>query len=253
MSSMDNPPQQTSISDDQIDRREQPYNGRETGPITRVQLSTDNITTLHGIVYDIDLHLLRPDGPMPGANTSPKQFFRKTLGPILDRHPALAGAEVRDTGRNVHVITWLDVPCVFGTDGERRRWAGIVQVVQAALPIDPDQPGITALTRPIGSINSKTGRRVELLRPGKPVPVAEVLRLYDQMARCPFRTVMGILLGGDRVSPCPVCRVEETSLSALDHVGRCCGSCGKVKLDQVYDLFLIPRAATGKEATDVKI
>jgi hypothetical protein len=242
--------QQSNINDDQLDRREQPYNARESGPIQRVQLATDNITQLHGIVLDIDLNLIRTDCPVPVTTTGPGEFYETTLGPMLDRHPALAGAEVRDSGRNVHVNIWFDAPVTFETDGERRRWAGIVQVVQAALPIDPDQPGITALTRPLGSINGKTGREVTCLRPGTPVPIAEVLRLYDQMVRSPFRTVMGILLGADRISPCPICGAEGSTLSAIDHVGRCYGSCGTVKLEQLYDVFLAPRVTKRKEAND---
>jgi hypothetical protein len=249
---VDDSSRKSNIDDDQVDRREQPYNGRETGPIQKVQFATDNITELNGIVLDIDLHLIRTDCPVPVTTTGPGGFHKTTLGPMLDRHPALAGAEVRDSGRGLHVIIWFDEPVTFNTDGERRRWAGIVQAVQAALPIDPDQPGITALTRPLGSINGKTGREVTCLRPGTPVPVAEVLRLYDQMLRSPFRTVMRILLGADRVSPCAICGAEGSTLSALDHVGRCYGSCGTVKLEQIYDVFLAPRATRRKEASDAE-
>jgi hypothetical protein len=37
-------------------------------------------------------------------------------------------------------------------------------------------------------------------------------------------------------------------MSAIDHVGRCYGSCGTVKLEQLYDVFLAPRATKRKEA-----
>jgi hypothetical protein len=250
MSIMDDATQESNIDIDRVDLREQPYNGREIGPFERVQLPTDLITSVDGIVYDIDLHLFRTDSPVQVMIASRRKFYRTTLKPMLDRHPALAGAEVRDTGRGVHAIVWFDAPVVFNSDGERRRWAGIVQVVQAALPIDPDQPGITALTRPLGSINGKTGREVKCLTRGTPVPVADVLQLFQQMVQSPFRTLMGILLGADRVSPCPVCRVEGTSLAALDQVGRCYGSCGNVKLEQLYDVFLAPRKPQRKEVVD---
>ena len=252
MSIVDDSSRESKINNDQVDLREQVYNGRETGPIQRVQLATDNITTLHGIVFDIDPDLYRDNAPLIVAGSDPKRFYEETLGPWLGRHAALAGAEVRDSGRGFHVIPWFDEPVIFQSEGERRRWAGIVQVVQAALPIDPDQPGITALTRPIGSVNGKTDHEVKLIKPGTPVPVAEVLRLYEQLARSPFRTVMGTLLGTDRVSPCPICQAEGTSLSALDQVGRCYGSCGTVKLEQLYDLFLAPRTAKGKGASDAE-
>jgi hypothetical protein len=230
-----------------IDLREQPYNAREVGPVDRVQLPVENITSLHGIIFDIDRDHFRDVERAQRELSSPKPFALRTLVPMLDRHPALRGAEVRDTGRNLHAIVWFDEPVVFVDDGLRRRWAGHVRVVQAALPIDPDQPGITALTRPVGSVNGKTGRTVGIIRPGTPVPAAEVLGLYDQLARSPFRTVMGILLGAGRVSPCPICRVEGSSLSALDREGRCYGSCGKVKLERLYDVFLAPRSPASKE------
>jgi hypothetical protein len=232
---------------ERVDLREQTFNGRESGPIDRVQLPVENITTLHGIVLDLDLGLLRADGPAPLDLSGPEEYARATLLPMLSRHPALRGAEVRDTGRNLHTIVWLDPPIEFQDDGQRRRWAGIVRAVQAALPIDPDQPGITALTRPVGSVNGKTGREVRVLRPGTPVPADEVLRLYDRLARSPFRTVMEILLGSDRVSPCPCCRAEGSSLAALDREGRCYGSCGRVRLERLYDAYLIPRTPASKE------
>ena len=233
-----------------IDAREQPYNSRETGPIDRVQLPVENITVLHGIVLDVDLDLYRPDGPTPLDLSSPRAFADSTLIPMLDRHAALRGAEVRDSGRNIHVIVWLAEPVVLADDGTRRRWAGMVKVIQASLPIDPDMPGITALTRPVGSINSRTNRPVAILRPGTPVPASELLKLHDQMTRTPFQAVMGILFGPDRVSPCPICRAAGSSLAALPRHGQCYGSCGKVKLERLYDVFLAPRALITVECAD---
>jgi hypothetical protein len=249
LSNIDDSSPESNPGDNRIDFREQPFNTRSTGPITRVQFSQETITALHGVVFDIDLNLFRDDAPNVTPGAGPEQFHERTLRPWLDRHPVLARAEVRDSGRGLHVLLWFDQPVVFENESERQRWAGIVKVVQAALPIDPDQPGITALTRPIGSTNGKTGRPVTCLQPGSPVPVGDVLELYERMVWQPFRTVMGILLGGDRINPCPVCRAEGTSLSALDYVGQCYGSCGKVKIEDLYDLFLVARPAPGKEAT----
>ena len=148
----------------------------------------------------------------------------------------------------MHVLIWLAEPLVFATDGQRRRWAGIVQAVQAVLPVDPDQPGITALTRPVGSINGKNGATVTRLKEGKPVPAERVEDLFDRIRRAPFRTVMKVLLGAERVRPCPVCRADGTSLAAIDFVGCCYGSCGKVKLGRLYEVFLVPRKPAGNDA-----
>ena len=91
------------------------------------------------------------------------------------------------------------------SDGERRRWAGVVRAVQAVLPTDPDAPGITALTRPVGSFNGKNGEEVRLLQAGRGVTPVEVNALFDQLRSRPFKTVAGILFGSDKVTPCPVC------------------------------------------------
>jgi hypothetical protein len=148
----------------------------------------------------------------------------------------------------MHVLIWFAEPLVFATDGQRRRWAGIVQAVQAVLPIDPDQPGITALTRPLGSVNGKNGATVTRLKEGKPVPAERVEDLFDRLRRAPFRTVMRVLLGTERVAPCPVCRADGTSLAAMDYAGRCYGACGTVKLGRLYEVFLVPRKPAGNNA-----
>jgi hypothetical protein len=232
--------------DARIDLREQPFNGREVGPIGRVQLPVENITVLHGIVLDVDPPIFRSAPLTAGAQKGPRAFYRETVSKWLGRHRVLRQAEVRSTGRGLHIIIWFAEPLAFDSRGERDRWDGIVLMVQAALPVDPDQPGLTALTRPVGSLNGKTGRPVKTLKPGTPIPVADVLKLYEQMVRTPFRTVAGILFGADRITPCPVCGTEGSSLSVLDYAGRCYGSCGNVKIDQLYDVFLAPRARKSK-------
>jgi hypothetical protein len=173
-----------------------------------------------------------------------------TVAPWLTRDPALAGAEVRDSGRGLHVLIRFEEPVTFKSAADRDRWSGICEAVQAVLPIDPDQPGLTAVTRPLGSINGKTGRKVTCLKPAEPVPVDAVLRLYERVAREPFGTVAEILLGSRRVTPCPICKAAGTSLSALQRVGKCYGACGSVKLEGLYNAFLAPRPKKLPGATD---
>ena len=233
---------------DVIDLREQLVNQRESGPYRAVQLITEQVATLHAFFLDLDLHLIRPGPLAPGLEVGPAAFYEQTVRHWLARHPVLADAEVRDSGGGLHIIPWLAEPVAFATDGQRRRWDGIVRAVQAVLPVDPHQPGITGLTRALGSTNSKHDAVVERLKVGKPVPVDRVEHLFEQMSRSPFRTVMLVLLGAERIRPCPVCRAEGTTLSAADFVGFCYDSCGKVKLAQLYDLFLAPRPANSKEA-----
>jgi hypothetical protein len=232
---------------DLVDSREQLVNEREIGPYQATQLITEQVARLHAFFFDVDLHLIRPGPLAPGLEAGPAAFYEQTVRHWLARHPVLADAEVRNSGGGLHIIPWLAEPVAFATDGQRRRWDGLVRAVQAVLPVDPHQPGLTGLTRPVGSINSKHDAAVERLKEGQPVPVDRVEHLFGQMSRSPFRTVTLVLLGAERIRPCPVCRAEGTTLSAGDHVGFCY-DCGKVKLAQLYDLFLAPRPANSKEA-----
>jgi hypothetical protein len=52
---------------------------------------------------------------------------------------------------------------------------------------------------------------------------------------------MNVLLGGERVTPCPVCRRPDSALAALDRKGVCYGHCGDLSLAKLLDLFLVPR------------
>jgi len=232
--------QVTSV-DPKVDLREQLYNRRVTGPITEVQLSTERITVLLAIMFDIDPKLFCTPPSMGAVPTDPVEFYRTIVKTWLNRHPVLRKAEVRCSGTGVHVLVWFADPPEFTSDEERRRWQGIVYAVQCALPIDPDQPGITAVTRPIGSINSKNGATVFQLAAGEKVRSEEVLELYQQLREAPFRTVGQILFGTDKVSPCPKCGKPETSMSLLDRTGRCYGGCGTLQLSDMYDVFLDSR------------
>lgn len=233
------------ISDQPVsteDMRESLCNEREEGAITKVSLPEDRITSLHGIVFDIDVDLYQESRLIPQPNVSAQVFFEQTLATWLANDPVLTNAEVRYTGRNLHVLLWFDIPLEFQADCDRERWSAIVQVVQTALPIDPNQPGITALTRPIGSRNSKTHQQVAELKSPTPVTIDNVLSLYDRMCRAPFRTVFRILNGDDRCEPCPLCEAQNSQFSALDRVGQCYAKCGRVDLANLFHLLLKPRS-----------
>jgi len=163
----------------------------------------------------------------PKTKADPKLFYHSVIRPKLEQHPVLKDAEVLNTGRGLHAIIWFDKAVEFTSDGERQRWAGIVRTIQAVLPTDPDCPGITALTRARGSINTKTGKTVQQLHAGTPVSVESVLELFEQLRTKPFRTVMRILFGSEKVQPCPVCGRDDTTLNALDFIGSCYGTCGR--------------------------
>lgn len=216
------------------DLREQLFNDREKGPIEKVQLPAERITRLHGILFDLDPGKYRSGTLLPEIPNRPQEFYKSVARQWLSRHPVLDKGEVRDSGTGLHVIVQFEEPVVLQSDAERDRWTGIVEVVQSMLPIDPNQPGITAVTRPIGSTNGKNESTVQEIRPGKTVPVAEVEKLSEQMQRSPFRTVLRVLAGSDRCDPCPVCENAGCSLAGLDFVGQCY-ECGKVPLSELFD------------------
>jgi hypothetical protein len=199
------------------------------------------ITSLRGILIDVDPDRFHKSVLPFVVTTDPIGLYETIVRPMLARHPVLGKAEVRVSGRGLHILLWLDPPVEFLSHAERQRWAAVVKVIQCLLPSDPDCPGITALTRPIGSINAKNKVTVKQLQKGKPVTAEEITALFDEARSRPFRTVARILLGTDRLSPCPVCKGDGTRMDALDHAGKCYGGCGKVKLRQLYDLYLKPR------------
>jgi hypothetical protein len=225
---------------ERVDWRQQLFNQEEVGPITRVSMPAESITRLHGILLDIDPGLFRPEVIPDAVRSSPAKFFERAVAPWLDRDPALQGAEVIVSGRGLHLITRFAEPILIGTDAERMRWDAIVRMVQAALPTDPCAPGITALTRPVGSINGKNGVTVTRLREATPTSRERILTLYERMRDQPFSTVMRLLYGQTRVSPCPICAIENSTLSGLDRVGICYGKCGKAKLSALYGTLLAP-------------
>jgi hypothetical protein len=225
-----------------VDLREALFNDGAIGPIGSIQVSTERIVSLRGIMFDLDPDLFVQSGLIASISDDAAAFYRDVVKPMLDRHPVLKKTEVRMTGRGLHVILRFAAPIEFTKPGEREEWAGIVEVVQTALPIDPGQPGITATTRAVGSRNGKNDAVVELLEEGSPVTADEVRALCDEMCKQPFRTVMSILAGSGRLQPCPICKKADSAMAAGDRAGKCYG-CGSVALEQLYDLVLAPKHA----------
>jgi hypothetical protein len=140
----------------------------------------------------------------------------------------------------------FDPPVELKTTGEQRHWNGIVCAIQATLPSDSHAPGITALTRPVGSINAKNGARVEALREGSPIDPQRAREFIAELKAAPFRVIARILLGDDHISPCPICSRERSRLSVLDHGGKCYG-CGTITVETLYDAVLAGAAEAGAE------
>jgi hypothetical protein len=155
---------------------------------------------------------------------------------------------VRATGTGLHLLLFLHPAVELYTAGERQYWSEVVRAVQCTLPVDPDCPGITALTRPVGSSNSKNAAMVRQLKAGRPVTPDEAKAFLARVAQAPFKEVALPLLGAERVRPCPVCGDEGTELCALDHFGKCYQGCGKVNLGQLYDSIFVAPAKASKRS-----
>ena len=233
------------------DAREQLVNDRKVGTFGQVQLPLERITKLHGIVLDLDPGLYIPGNPFFPPADDPEAFFRN-IESVLDHHPLAGVAEVRMTGTGLHVIIPLDPPVELKDAGAQRRWDALVRTLQCTLPVDPNAPGITALTRPVGSVNSKNGATVRVLRPGQPVAARAVEEFVARVDKARFKEVAVVLLGRSRVSPCPVCQREGSRLDVLDRAGMCY-TCGKITLDQLLDRIYAPLPQPAKERTPAAV
>lgn len=232
------------------DLREQLFNDGSCGLSQQVQVSKERVAQLLGILFDIDLRIIKQNPLIPNLPGNPQDFYYGIVQHWLSRHPVLNKAEVRCSGLGLHAILRFDTPVVFQTDGERNHWDGIVKVVQAVLPVDPDAPAITATTRPIGSTNGKNGAEVTLLKAGTSVRADEVVALYEEMKTSPFNTVMSIVGGQAEFSPCPFCQGDASTLRPVRFVGFCYEKCGKIKLSRLYELLLTSRGVTGREGAN---
>jgi hypothetical protein len=228
-----------------VDAREQLVNRGEVGPIGLVSIPEAMITTLRGIMLDFDPDLYDPTKLPAGATDSPRDLYETFVKPMLNRHPVYAKAEVRDTGRGLHAILWFETPVVFDTETAREKWAAVVKAVQKALPTDPMCPGITAMTRPVGSINGKTGRTVRVLKDGMSVNPEEILKLVAELGARPFKFVAGLLL--DPAAPyCPVCARPEARLGVMDRRGQCYSGKHQPTVGDLFAAVFAPRSSTGR-------
>ena len=213
-----------------LDLREALFNDRAIGPIGKVQVPAERITTLHGIMLDLDPKILRPGNKIFTPADTPEEFYR-SIKPILARH----------------LILWLSPAVELRTAAEQLRWGTIVKSVQRTLPIDTDMPGITAVTRSVGSVNSKNDAVVTTLHAGEPVSPEMIEQFMMRLAKGAFREVVLPLLEELRISPCPICRGENTRLDLLDWVGICYGSCGKITLEHLFEAIYMPRPSSPME------
>ena len=211
-----------------LSEREAPFNGGERGPAHAIAKPIEGIAAIRGFMIDLDLKLLDPKVIGDEAAGSAEVFYEQHVRHWLDRDPVLKKAEVRDTGGGLHVLLQLDEPVII-VPGQQRAWDGVARGLHGVLPGDPNLSGIIAMTRPVGALNLKYDppREVRLLREGQPVTQREVLDLVERMTRAPARVWMNVLHGGERATPCPLCRGEATSLGVAGNWQVQCYDCGR--------------------------
>ncbi len=216
-----------------FDDREALFNGGAVGPAHEISISAERITSSRGLMFDIDLKLIKSGGLFETVGDDPFAFYAQVIKPMLARHSLLKKAEVRMSGSGLHALLWLNRPIEIHTDAERDRWANSIAIVQAVLPSDPKGPTITAMTRPVGAVNSKNNAKVVQLAKGGTCTAAEIEALGEEIVDRPFATIVKIWTGSERLEPCPLCKAEGSVLRALKTKGDCYGDCGLVDLDKL--------------------
>jgi hypothetical protein len=211
------------------DIREATFNGRESGPAFSIARPVDQVSAIHGFMIDLDCGILNPAVVGQECVESADILYERHVQGWLDRDAVLAKAEVRNTGHGLHVLLWLGDPIICAGDNARR-WDKIARGLRNVLPGDPNLNGIIAMTRPVGATNNKhePAKTVTQVRAGERVSREEILDLHKRVATAPGRLWMQVLHGGERTSPCPLCRGEATSLGVAGSWQVRCYECGRV-------------------------
>jgi hypothetical protein len=230
------------------DIREALYNDRLVGPAPRIQRPREGAGTLWGLLVDLDADLLKPNPWFPPADTA--EAFYTAIRPALGRHEVLRHAEIRDSGRWLHAIIYFAEPVELKTAREQERWTALHRVLIGSVPADPSAPALIALSRPVGSLNGKTGRPVRVLKAADEIPASILIEWSEEVNRKPFLTLGRTLFGDQRVSPCPYCQTQGSHLDLGDVVAYCYGPCRQVRLARLHEPFLAAsRAGMGAGGT----
>lgn len=231
--------QSTHVPQSGSDLVQQLFNGGQVGPKSEMECDFSQVNQILGVRLRLYPASYRPSPLIPEVPANATELYEAVAKNWLDRHPLLNRAEVRDLGDAMDVILWLESPINIAGNRQRHAFAGLTKVIQSILPINPRHLSINATTGAIGSVDSSTGHKVSRIRQGAPLTKDELVGAYVGMAARPFKTVMHVTTGQDRVDPCPLCNTDGSSLEAWGDHGFCDGGCGEVILEQLYDLFFI--------------
>src|SRR5262249_4366561 len=219
-----------------IDLREALFNDRPVGPAAHVQVPREGVTRLWGLVIDLDANILKVNPWFPPADTA--ESFYNAILPVLERHPVLRHAEIRDTGRWLHAIVRFTEPVELKSSRDQKFWAGAHQLLKTSVPSDPAAPALIALTRAVGSINGKNQRPVRSLKAATEIPPGVLLDWTEEVKRSPFQMLGQVLFGTRQVAPCPYCRTDGSHLEVGEKVAFSYGPCQQAPLTRLHEPFL---------------
>src|SRR4051794_13041914 len=97
-------------NEDNVDLRERLYDDGQIGKIAAISTAVDLVTTLNGILLDIDCHIFQSSFCVPEPDLLAPDFYERYVRPWLNRHPVLHKAQVRFSGTGLHVLLMLDKP-----------------------------------------------------------------------------------------------------------------------------------------------
>jgi endogenous inhibitor of DNA gyrase (YacG/DUF329 family) len=218
------------------DQREALFNNRPVGLAAHIQVPRESVTRLWGLVVDLDANILKPNPWFPPADTA--EAFYTAIAPVLERHPVLRHAEIRDTGRWLHAIVRFNEPVELKSAKDQKYWTDIHKVLMGSVPSDSAAPALIALTRPISSVNGKTQRPVRMLKAAIEVSPGVLVEWTEEVKRSPFQMIGQVLFGEQRVKPCPYCQTEGSHFDLGERVGFCYGPCKQVPLNRLFEPFL---------------
>lgn len=229
------------------DTRESLVNDRQVGPASHIQLPREAVTRVFGLVIDLDADKLKPNPWFPPAADA--ESFYHGIVSVLERHPVLSHAEIRDSGRWLHAITWFEQPAELRSPDDQMHWTAMHKLLMASIPCDSSAPPLIGLTRPVNATNSKTGHSVQILKAGVAVSIDALYTFVEEVQRNTFRTLASILYGNKRIAPCPFCEMEGSHFEIGDRVGHCYGNCKHVQKHQIFDPIFKPSGSVPKPST----
>jgi hypothetical protein len=242
-------PGSTSSSDE----RELLVNDRRKGIASLIATTVDEVASIHGFLIDLDCKLLAAEVVGEECTKNSSELFGKHVIHWIARDPVLVKAEVRATSKlGLHVLLYLDEP-IFCAADQSRRWDKVVKCFRCILPGDPNVNGIIAMTRPVDAENTKYSppHTVEMLREGGAVSSKEILDLAQRLANKPAPNLMQVLYGGRRITPCPLCRSEGSSLGVAGDWQVRCYKCGRTSAEElIYRFYQSYWVSSQKEASD---